>query len=330
MMDFENGTPEEGLKEMDASGIPSFSHTLTQHKLKLVREKVTTLQLNTGLLCNQACCHCHLSAGPDRKEIMGPDTIQHVVTLATQYRFEVIDVTGGAPELNPHIMDLIEALSPLTDKLMLRCNLTALTDGTRPQLIDLLKKKGVALVASLPSLNELQTNSQRGDSIFNKSMDALKMLNSIGYGQPVSGLELNLVSNPTGAFLPSDQVQTEKRFRNVLKSKYGITFNSLYIFGNAPLGRFKRWLKDSGNYIPYLKKLLSAFNPCAVDKLMCRTLISVAWDGYLYDCDFNLAAGIYMGRRKMHISELFAPSELGRPIAVAEHCYTCTAGSGFT
>ena len=213
---------------------------------------------------------------------------------------------------------------------MLRCNLTALTDGTRQELIDLVKEKHVTLVASLPSLNELQTNSQRGDTIFNKSLDSLKILNGIGYGQPATSLELNLVSNPTGAFLPPDQTQTEKRFRKILDSKYGITFNSLFSFGNTPLGRFKQWLKKSGNYESYLNKLITAFNPCAVEKLMCRTLISVAWDGYLYDCDFNLAAGIYMGRRKTHISKLSAPPKPGHPIAMAEHCYTCTAGAGFT
>lgn len=330
MMQFENGVQKEGLTDREATGTPSFSQSLTQHKLKLVREKTTTLQLNTGLLCNQACRHCHLSAGPGRHEIMGPDVIEHVVAFAKKYRFEVIDITGGAPELNPHLTDLIKFLSPVTDKLMLRCNLTALTDGTRQHLINLLKEKKVALVASLPSLNELQTDSQRGNTVFHKSMDALKLLNEIGYGETSSGLELNLVSNPTGAFLPAGQTQTEKRFRKVLADKYGIVFNNLFIFGNTPLGRFKHWLKKTGNYKIYLSKLIKAFNPCAVDKLMCRTLISVAWDGYLYDCDFNLAAGIHMGRRKTHISELTTPPDPGWPIAMAEHCYTCTAGAGFT
>ena len=331
MADFDHNLINKGEVETVGSAHPSFSQMLIRHKLKLVREKSTTLQLNTGLLCNQACRHCHLSAGPDRNEIMGPDTIEHVVAFATKCRFDIIDITGGAPELNPYLPDLINALSPLTDKLMLRCNLTALTDGTRQHLIDLLKEKKVALVASLPSLNELQTNSQRGeDTIFQRSLDALKMLNEIGYGEACTGLELNIVSNPTGAFLPAGQTQTEKRFKKILGDKYGIVFDQLFIFGNTPLGRFKRWLKKSGNYDSYLEKLIKAFNPCAVEKLMCRTLISVDWDGYLYDCDFNLAAGIPMGRKKTHISELTDLPEPGRPIAMAEHCFTCTAGAGFT
>ena len=166
--------------------------------------------------------------------------------------------------------------------------------------------------------------------MFNRSIDALKKLNNLGYGKEGSGLELDLVSNPTGAFLPSPQSQTEKRFRQVLEKKWGIVFNNLFTFANVPLGRFRDWLMQSYNLEKYIEKLASSFNPCAVEGLMCRTLVSVSWDGHLFDCDFNLAKGFYMGGRKIHISEMAGPPKAGNPIAVADHCYTCTAGAGFT
>jgi radical SAM/Cys-rich protein len=196
--------------------------------------------------------------------------------------------------------------------------------------MDLLRSYHVVIVASFPSLNESQTDSQRGDGIFLRSIDALKKLNSMGYGQDGSGLELSLVSNPTGAFLPSSQSQTEKRFRQVLEKKWGIVFNNLFTFANVPLGRFRDWLLLSGNLETYLKKLASSFNPCAVEGVMCRSMVSVSWDGYLFDCDFNLARRLYMGGGKIHVSEMTGSPRPGHPIAVADHCYTCAAGAGFT
>jgi radical SAM/Cys-rich protein len=194
----------------------------------------------------------------------------------------------------------------------------------------LLREKRVVVVVSFPSLNEIQTDSQRGDGIFQIIIDALKKMNSLGYGHEDTGLELNLVSNPTGAFLPPDQEQTEKRFRQVLKRKWGIVFNNLYNFANVPLGRYRQWLIKTDNLDIYVKKLYSSFNACAVDGLMCRSLVSVSWDGYLFDCDFNLAKGLFMGGRKIHVSEMPGLPEPGSHIATADHCYTCTAGSGFT
>jgi radical SAM/Cys-rich protein len=179
-------------------------------------------------------------------------------------------------------------------------------------------------------LNEVQAESQRGKGTFRTSLDVLKKLVNLGYGQEKSGLELDLVVNPTGAFLPASQAETEKRFRRLLHQKWGIEFNELFCFANVPLGRFRSWLIKSGNYSNYLSKLKSAFNPCAVAGLMCRTLLSVSWDGYLYDCDFNQAAGLFMGNHKTHVSEMKNTPEPGSPIAMGDHCYTCTAGSGFT
>ena len=307
-----------------------FKTALLRHDLKLVRDRTHTLQINVGLRCNQICKHCHLNAGPGRTENMGKEIVNQVISYAERSRFDTVDITGGAPELNPNITDLIEGLSHKAPRIMFRSNLSALNDGTRDFLMDLLKSVKAVIVASFPSLNEAQTASQRGEGIFGASVDALRKLNALGYGQNGSGLELCLVSNPTGAFLPPSQLQTEKRFRQVLEKKWGIVFNQFFSFANVPLGRFHQWLIKSGNYEPYLKKLANAFNPCAVDSVMCRTLVSVSWDGYLYDCDFNLARGLDIGGRPAHISKMAGPPEQGQPIVTADHCYTCTAGAGFT
>jgi len=311
-------------------GMVPFSLTLSRHDLKLDRETTRTLQVNLGFLCNQACRHCHLNAGPDRKENMDLGIIQEVISYAQRGGFEIVDITGGAPELNPHIKTLIEGVSEFVPRMMFRSNLSVLNDGKRDHLMTLLSEKRVVIVVSFPSLNEIQTDSLRGDGIFQIIIDALKKLNAMGYGHNDSGLELNLVSNPTGAFLPPDQAQTEKRFRQVLKRKWGIVFNNLYNFANVPLGRFRQWLIRTDNLGGYVKKLYSSFNACAVDGLMCRSLVSVSWDGYLYDCDFNLARGLFMGGHKTHVSEMPGPPEAGSHIATADHCYTCTAGAGFT
>ena len=310
--------------------VEPFRQTLARHGLRLTRVKTTTLQVNVGLLCNQACRHCHLEAGPNRTEVMSKETVDQVVAMAERFPFEVIDITGGAPELNPNLAGMIERLAPLTSRLMLRSNLTALAQGKRDHLIDLCKKHRVVIVVSFPSLNEMQLESQRGKGVFRVSIGVLRELNSIGYGKPDSGLELNVVSNPTGAFLPSSQEQLERRFRQILRNKWGIVFNHLFAFANAPLGRFRHWLERSGNLDNYLQKLATNFNPCAIDGLMCRSLISVSWDGYLFDCDFNQAANLYLEGKKTHISELIELPEPGEPIAISSHCYTCTAGSGFT
>ncbi len=208
----------------EPGGIVPFSLTLSRHDLKLDRKTTRTLQVNLGFLCNQTCRHCHLNAGPDRKENMDLKIIQEVISYAQRGGFEIIDITGGAPELNPHIKTLIEGVSDVVPRMMLRSNLSVLNDGKRDHLMKFLSEKRVLIVASFPSLNVLQADSQRGDGIFQISIDALKKLNCLGYGHEGTGLELNLVSNPTGAFLPPDQAQTEKRFRQVLKRKWGIVF----------------------------------------------------------------------------------------------------------
>ena len=319
---------ESGTRAATMNVVP-FKLTLAGHHLKLIRNETHTLQINMGFLCNQACRHCHLNAGPDRKENMNLDTVNAVVSYAEKSGFETIDITGGAPELNPYLPHLIEKISPYAKRIMLRSNLSALK-ARFDDLVELLKSHRVVIVASFPSLNLAQTDSQRGKGIFQESVNVLKKLNDIGYGLNGSGLELNLVSNPTGAFLPPSQEQTEKRYHQILENKWGIRFNNLYNFANVPLGRFRQWLLKTNNFEGYIQKLSSNFNPCAVDGLMCRTLVSVSWDGYLYDCDFNLARGLFMGGQKIHVSQMQSPPKPGSLIATADHCYTCTAGSGFT
>ena len=317
------------VHQMDSEAT-GFSRTLARHGLKLVRGNTHILQVNLGLLCNQTCGHCHLNAGPGKTEVMTRQTAGQIAAWAGGACFETIDITGGAPEMNPDIVSIVETFADLAPKLIFRSNLSALNSGGREHLMDLLKSLKVTVVASFASINESQADAQRGDGVFRASLAALKKLNALGYGRPETGLELNLVSNPTGAFMAADQAQTEKRFRQMLERKWGITFNHLFSFSNAPLGRFRRWLERSGNLSAYLKKLTDGFNPCAVNGVMCRTLVSVSWDGYLYDCDFNLARGLPMGRNRVHVTDMTGRPARGNPIATADHCYTCTAGTGFT
>jgi radical SAM/Cys-rich protein len=308
----------------------SFQKTLQEHGLELQKDTIETLQVNVGLLCNLSCGHCHLEAGPERAEVMSSDTVRQVIEFAQRGHFRVIDVTGGAPELNPNIEQLLSGLAPLTPRTMLRTNLIALDAADRKRLIALCRELRLVVVASLPSLNRAQADSQRGPGNFEPSLSVLRQLNSIGYGRPGSDLELNLVVNPTGAFLPTSQEQAEKRFREVLQRRWGIEFSQLFCFANVPLGRYRSWLTESGNLESYLNKLKSNFNASAVSALMCRNQISVDWEGFLYDCDFNLARGLHIGEKKIHISELDDPPRPGNPIAIDDHCYACTAGAGFT
>ncbi|PLY02128.1 MAG: DUF3641 domain-containing protein [Desulfuromonas sp.] len=312
------------------SNFKPFSQVLDDEGIGLARDHAHILQINTGLLCDLACKHCHLEAGPHRLEVMERQTMDEVIAFAGRGRFNLIDITGGAPELVPDIDYLLRGLRPFADKMMLRSNLTALGDNDRQTLLDLLIELKIILVASFPSTSPSQTDAQRGKGVMDRSVEMLKRLNELGFGQPGSGLELNLVANPAGAFLPADQVATEQKFKRDAERKWGIVFNNLFTFANMPLGRFRSWLEKSGNLDGYLLKLANAFNSCTLDGLMCKSLISVAWDGTVYDCDFNLAAGIPLGGQQKHVSELAEPPGPGELIATGDHCYACTAGSGFT
>jgi radical SAM/Cys-rich protein len=320
-----------GLAAVEEIGcLNGFALALQEHGIELVRGETATLQVNLGLLCNQVCKHCHLDAGPGRTEIMDLRTVRAVADYARRGGFHVIDVTGGAPELNPHILEVIELFTACAPRMMFRSNLTVIGSEKYRHVLDALVRHGAVIVTSLPALNSSQLDSQRGRGVHEQSIAALKLLNSVGYGVPESGLELNLVSNPTGAFLPASQAQAEAKFRVDLQRKWGIVFTSLFTFANMPLGRYRRWLEQSGNLLKYMEKLSSRFNPCTVEGLMCRGLVSVSWDGYLYDCDFNQAVNLPLGGARIHVSDMTGPPEPGTRIAVAEHCYACTAGSGFT
>lgn len=322
----ESGPATTGLDRRQGS----FAWMLAQHGLALTRGHTTVLQVNMGLLCNQTCRHCHLEAGPERTEMMDAKTTAEVIEYAGRGHFQVIDITGGAPELNGNLPVLIECAAGLAPKIMLRSNLTVLTDDSHGPLMELCREHKVVLVVSFPSMNQGQADSQRGRGVWEKSISGLKKLNALGYGAPDADLQLDIVANPAGAFLPPSQEATEKRFRKELEARWGIVFNHLYTFGNAPLGRFRKWLTDSGNFEAYMRKLTESFNPCTISGLMCQTLVSVSWDGYLFDCDFNLAAGIPLSGRAIHITRAEGPPAPGAPIAVADHCYACTAGAGFS
>ncbi len=307
-----------------------FATTLLRHGIALSRGTVHTLQVCAGLLCDRSCRHCHLEAGPGRQEVMSRETMKEVVAFARRTPFRAADITGGAPELVPELPLLVEELSACVPRLLLRSSLSALGGTDRESLLSLCVAKRVVLVISLPSTDPAATDAQRGPGAAEATVAALRRLNAAGYGVRGSGLELDLVANPCGPSLPAPQSQAEELFRRDLLCRWGVSFTSLYTFANVPLGRFRRGLEAAGLYDGYLETLAGAFNPCAVPGLMCRTLVSVSWDGTLYDCDFNLAAGKFLGERKTHVSEARAAPPPGAAIAVGDHCYACTAGSGFT
>jgi radical SAM/Cys-rich protein len=307
-----------------------FGERLACEGLSLTRAECATLQLNIGFHCNLTCAHCHHSAGPTRRETMSAEVIAQVIALAQRHRFSLVDITGGSPELNPHLPDLLAALAPLADQLLVRSNLTLLAGPEYDELLSLYQRAGVTLQASLPSLEELETDAQRGAGVLRASLGALAKLNALGYGRPGSGLRLNLAVNPIADVLPERQSVLEARFRERLASRWGIAFSELRTLNNVPVGRFREWLKCGGRHDAYRQLLADRFNPQSVPALMCRTLINVAWDGSVYDCDFNLAERIGLGGSRRHITDL-APDRLpGARIAVGEHCYACTAGLGFT
>jgi radical SAM/Cys-rich protein len=309
--------------------VMKFQKTLLEHQLQLLRGDTNTLQINIGRFCNLSCRHCHVDAGPGRPEVMDRKTMSDVIDFAKRLVFQVADITGGAPELVPELDFLLLGLRPLVNRLILRTNLILLLQDRYTPLLELCKELQVAITASFPSINANQADSQRGQGVWQDSVEMLRRLNAIGYGLPDGRLELNLVANPTGAFMPVEQCQAEKKFRTDLARRWGIQFTNLFTFANVPLGRFRRWLEQTGNLTQYMDRLASGFNPMTINGLMCRSLISISWDGYLYDCDFNQAADLPHSGEKVHIA---AVSHLlqGTPIVTEDHCYACTAGAGFT
>ena len=317
------------LNEPIAASAISFDEALAAHGLELRAATVETLQVNVGKLCNQACKHCHVDASPARTEIMNRDTIELVIAALTRFKFGTIDITGGAPELNPSFRHLVTQARALGPKIIVRHNLTVMFEPGQEDLPGFFRDHEVEVVSSLPYFLAAQTDAQRGPGVFDKSIDALQRLNRVGYGEEGSGLVLNLVYNPVGAFLPPSQDSIEADFRTELMKRHGVSFNHLYTITNMPIKRFLDYLRRSGNEERYMRKLVEAFNPSAVEGLMCRTLVSVDWTGRLYDCDFNqmLELGVAPGLSQS-IADFDPGRFFSRRIMTGAHCFGCTAGAG--
>ncbi|MER0438367.1 arsenosugar biosynthesis radical SAM (seleno)protein ArsS [Emticicia sp. W12TSBA100-4] len=319
-------------KELLGGNVPLFRDKLEDINLfPLKPTKLEIFQINVGKMCNQVCKHCHVDAGPDRKEIMTRETMQQCVDIIAKYKFTTLDLTGGAPEMNNNFRWFIEEIRKVdTDiKIIVRCNLTIILANPKyHDLPDFFKKNNIEVVSSLPATSASRTDSQRGDGVFEDSIKALQMLNAVGYGMEGTGLNLNLVYNPAGAFLPAGQAGLEKEFKRVLKSKFNIEFNSLFAITNIPISRYLDYLLVSGNYAAYMEKLVAAYNPVAASNVMCRNTLSIGWDGYLYDCDFNQMLELKVAAKAKHISEFDYDELSNRSIIVNQHCYGCTAGAG--
>ncbi len=301
---------------------------------ELRARSVDLLQLNLGKLCNQTCRHCHVDAGPDRKERMDDRVLEACFELLEAGEIPQIDLTGGAPELHPRFEEIIERASGMGVRVMHRCNLTAVRLAAYAHLPEFMARHEVEIIASLPYYLATQTDAQRGDGVFSASLDSLRRFNELGYGQGDDRRRLVLVTNPVGAFLPAKQEALEVEWKEQLERLHGIRFDTLYTITNMPISRFLEWLEDSGNLRGYMDRLCTAFNPAAADGVMCRTLLSVGWDGTLYDCDFNqmLELPISANGHRPSLLEVSATELMAhlrtRPIRTGPHCFGCTAGSG--
>ena len=295
------------------------------------RKPLEILQINLGYLCNLSCVHCHVNAGPKRTELMNDETLQQVLSFARASGIHTLDLTGGAPEMHPSFRELVSEARKQDMKVIDRCNLTILQEPDYTGLAEFLAEHQVEIVASLPCYLEENVDKQRGKGVFKDSLAALQQLNRLGYGQAHSQLQLNLVFNPQGAVLPPDQQTLEQAYKRHLQQEYGIVFNKLYAIANMPIQRFGSTLVSQGRFDEYLALLHNSFRPENLDNLMCRNTISIDWQGYVYDCDFNqmLAMPLAATRKsRPHITELSLSDLNDAPIATAAHCYGCTAGQG--
>ncbi|HKT34608.1 MAG TPA: arsenosugar biosynthesis radical SAM (seleno)protein ArsS [Nitrospira sp.] len=307
----------------------SFESRLEQDNLfPLCATGITVFQINVGKLCNQTCRHCHVDAGPDRQECMTSETARQCIEALARTDIPTVDITGGAPELNENFRWLVKKARSLGRHVMDRCNLSVLLIPSQSDLAEFLAQHHVEVVASLPYHRASQTDAQRGAGVFEKSIEGLQRLNRLGYGKRGSGLVLNLVHNPVGAFLPPKQDAIEAQFRKELHTRHGVEFNHLYTITNMPISRFLEFLLESGNYEGYMERLANAFNPAAVSGVMCRYTLSVGWDGTLYDCDFNQMLDLPVADGPSHISTFDLARLQHRRIVIRNHCYGCTAGAG--
>lgn len=292
--------------------------------------KLDIFQVNLGKLCNMACKHCHVDAGPDRTDaMMSDENAELVISAIRRTQASTVDLTGGAPELHPRFRDMVEAAVQSGKHVMDRCNLTILLLPRSAGLVDWFAERKVEVVASLPHYRRPNTDSQRGEGAFEKSIKAMRMLNAAGYGKGDPARRLTLVSNPSGAFLSASQSTLEREWRQSLEREHGVTFDRLFVLNNMPISRFLEWLDSSGNLDAYMQRLVAAFNPAAIDGLMCRNTLSVGWDGRLYDCDFNQMLDLEIDLPGgPHIRDFDEAAWSARKIVTARHCFGCTAGSG--
>lgn len=311
--------------------LPTFASKINESKqFPLRSKKLEILQINLGYMCNQVCAHCHVDAGPDRKEIMTIETMQQCLDVIKKTEAHTLDLTGGAPEMNPNFRWFVEeAAKAGIQDFIVRSNLTIIRANKKYyDLPDFFKKHNVHVVSSMPHWTRGKTDKQRGDGVFDKSIKALQELNAVGYGMPNSNLKLDLVYNPSGAFLPGDQMALESDFKKALKEEFNIDFHQLFAITNLPISRFLDYLIASENYEEYMYSLVEAFNPSAVSNVMCTNTISVSWDGWLYDCDFNQMLNLKVASTVKHISNYNENILQDRNIIINQHCYGCTAGAG--
>ncbi len=311
--------------------LPTFAQKIKESgQFPLRPNKLEVLQINVGYMCNQVCEHCHVDAGPDRKEIMTWETMEQCLDVIRNTGAHTLDLTGGAPEMNPNFRRFVEEASKAGIKdFIVRSNLTIIRANKKYyDLPQFFKDHNVHVVSSMPHWTRGKTDKQRGDGVFDASIEALKMLNDVGYGMPDSDLRLDLVYNPSGAFLPGDQASMEKDFKKAMLDDFGIQFHNLFAITNLPISRFLDYLIASENYEDYMYQLVDAYNPEAVANVMCTNTISVSWDGYLYDCDFNQMLELKVASKVQHIKDYNEALLNDRNIIISQHCFGCTAGAG--
>jgi radical SAM/Cys-rich protein len=314
----------------DAAEVNRFEKTLAEHDLRLSRAQPEILQINVGKLCNLTCTHCHVNAGPNRKEIITRETLDRTLDWFGRTDLPTLDLTGGAPEMIPDFRHAITRVREMTPRRRIidRCNLTILLEPSQDGLAEFMADNEVEIVASMPCYSPANVNAQRGDGVFDSSITALQMLNRLGYGKHPE-LPLSLVYNPNGAFLPSPQAELEADYKHELAEHFGIEFNHLYTITNLPVSRFASWLRHEGKYEEYLNLLIESFNPATVEGLMCRNTINVSWQGEVHDCDFNQMLKMPLGGNgRTFVWELDPRALAGRNIATGNHCFGCTAGAG--
>lgn len=320
-------------KELVDANFPNFNEKVANlgHR-PLKPASIEIFQLNIGKLCNQTCAHCHVDAGPDKKrENMSRADLEICLEIIQNTpSIKTVDITGGAPEMHPHFRWFVEECTKAGKEVIDRCNLTIIRANKKyHDLPEFLKANKVHVISSLPYFSKTRTDNQRGDGVFNDSIEALQMLNAVGYGMEGTGLKLDLVFNPSGAFLPGDQATLEAEFKRQLKRRFNIEFNNLFAITNLPVSRFLDYLIETKNYEEYMEKLVDAFNPSTVEGLMCRSTVSVSWDGYIHDCDFNQMLDLKVSARdSQHISTFNEAALMKRNIILNQHCYGCTAGAG--